>query len=68
MNSATIVILLILFAVAVIPLTVGYNLWLVRSVLPKLAALPPRVARTVLAICIAMPWIVIAIIVWVLLG
>ena len=68
MNSATIVILLILFAVAVIPLTIGYNLWLVRSVLPNMAALPPRVARTVLAICIALPWIIVAIIVWALLG
>lgn len=68
MNSATIVILLILFAVAVIPLTIVYNLWLVRSVLPRLAALPPRVARTVLAMCIALPWIMVAIIVWTLLG
>ena len=68
MHGVTIVILLTLFAVAVIPLTIGYNLWLVRSVLPKLAALPPRVARTVLAICIAWPWIVIAIILWAILG
>lgn len=68
MNSATIVILLILFAVAVIPLTIVYNLWLVRSVVPRLAALPPRAERTVLAMCIALPWITVAIIVWTLLG
>ena len=68
MHSVAIVMLLTLCAVAVIPLTIGYNLWLVRSVLPRLAALPARVARTVLAICIALPWIVIAIVLWVLLG
>lgn len=47
MQGITIAILLTIFALMVIPLTIGYYLWLARTVLPRVAALPPRVAIVV---------------------
>ncbi|HEV2073872.1 MAG TPA: hypothetical protein VGR29_09550 [Thermomicrobiales bacterium] len=65
MQAVGIVILLTVFALAVIPLTIAYYLWLARTVLPRVAAaLPPRSARMVLAMCIALPWFVVALAVW----
>jgi hypothetical protein len=65
MQGVGVVFLLTLFALAVIPLTIGYYLWLARTVLPRIAAaLPPRSARMVLAMCIALPWFVVAVTVW----
>jgi hypothetical protein len=55
----SVVIVLTVFALAVIPLTAWYYLWLARAVLPRVrSVLPPRIARTVLALCIALPWCV----------
>jgi hypothetical protein len=68
-QAVGIVVLLTLFALVVIPLTIGYYLWLARSVLPRVAAaLPPRSARMVLAMCIALPWFVVAVTVWLFQG
>ena len=64
MQGAVIVILLTVFALAVIPLTIGYYLWLARTVVPRVASLPPAIARRILAMYIALPWIVIAVTVW----
>ena len=65
MQAVGIVILLTVFALAVVPLTIAYYLWLARTVLPRVAAaLPPRSARMVLAMCIALPWFVVALTVW----
>ncbi len=65
MQGTGIVILLTVFALVMIPLTIGYYLWLARSVLPRVAAaLPPRSARMVLAMCIAFPWFVVAVMAW----
>jgi hypothetical protein len=65
MQAVGIVIVLTVFALAVIPLTTAYYLWLARTVLPRVgAALPSRTARTVLAMCIALPWFVGALLLW----
>ncbi len=65
MQAVGIVILLTVFALGVIPLTIAYHLWPARTVLPRVAAaLPPRSARMVLAMCIALPWFLVALTVW----
>ena len=64
MQGAGIVILLTLFALVMIPLTIGYYLWLARTVLPKVATLPPLIARMVLAMCVALPWLAATLAVW----
>ena len=65
MQAVGIVILLTVFALAVIPLTIAYYLWLAGIVLPRVAAaLPLRSARMVLAMCIALPWFVVALALW----
>lgn len=69
MQAVGIVILLTLFALVVIPLSIGCYLWLARTVLPRVAAaLPPRSARMVLAMWIALPWFVVALTVWLFRG
>lgn len=64
MEGVFIVILITVLALAVIPLTIGYYLWLSRTVVPKVIVLPPLIARTVLAMCIAFPWFAMALVVW----
>lgn len=68
MGTAVIVIVLTLFAVAMIPAMIGYYLWLDRTVLPRLLRAPTRLARTILAVCIALPWIVSVLIAWLVRG
>ncbi len=46
MYPAVIVVLLTVLAVALIPLTIGYYLWLARHVAPRVASLPTRIARS----------------------
>jgi hypothetical protein len=64
MQTAVIVLLLAVFAVAVIPIVIGYYLWLARSIVPKTIILPPLLARTAIALCVALPWIASALILW----
>ena len=62
------VALLTLAAVALVPVTIGYYLWLARFVAPRLVFLPTRLAITVLAVWVAMPWIVLAAAAWLVWG
>jgi hypothetical protein len=64
MQTTAIVLMLLLFAVALIPVSIGYYLWLARSIVPRTVALPPLLARTALALCVALPWIAIALVLW----
>ncbi len=64
-DAAAIVALLTLLAVVLIPATIVYYLWLVRHVAPRLISLPTRLAITILALWVALPWIVLAIALWV---
>ncbi|MDQ4045680.1 MAG: hypothetical protein M3173_09575 [Chloroflexota bacterium] len=64
MQTVGIVIALTLFAVAMIPLIAWYYLWLARRVLPRLLDLPAGIARTALAVTIALPWILAALVAW----
>ena len=59
-----IVVVLAVLAVAVIPVTVGYCLWLARHVAPRLASLPTRLAIAILGLWVALPWIALATAVW----
>ena len=63
-HPAIIVALLVLLAIAVIPITVRYYLWLARHVLPRLVPLPIRLAIVILGLWIALPWIVLTTAVW----
>ncbi len=63
-EAALIVALLAGLAVAVIPATVGYYLWLARHVAPRLVPLPARLAIAILGLWVALPWAVLAAAVW----
>jgi hypothetical protein len=60
MHPAAIVLLLTLAAMAVAPLLIAYDLWLMRAVVPTVLRLHARLVRPVLALSIALPWIVAA--------
>ncbi len=60
--------LLTLVAVALIPVTIGYYLWLARSIAPRLASLPIRLAITILAVWVALPWIALTAAIWLAWG
>lgn len=64
MQPALIVVLLTLLAVALIPVSIGYYLWLARNVAPRVAFLPTRIAIMILGVWIALPWLVVAAAVW----
>jgi hypothetical protein len=64
MHPVPIVVLLTLLAVAIIPVSIGYYLWLARHVAPRVAFLPTRIVIMILAIWIALPWLVVAAAVW----
>ncbi len=59
-----IVVVLTLLAVALIPATTGYYLWLAQHLAPRLVVLPTRLAIAILGGWIALPWIVLALVVW----
>ncbi len=63
-GAAGIIALLTLLAVALIPTTIGYYLWLARHVAPRLVSLPTRLAITILALWVALPWVALAAAVW----
>lgn len=52
-----IVVVLTVLAVALIPVMVGYYLWLGRHIAPRLVFLPPRLAIAVLGFWVALPWL-----------
>ncbi len=58
------VVLLTVAAVARIPVTIGYYLWLARSVAPRLVSLSTRLAITILAVWVALPLILLTAAVW----
>ena len=64
-DAAAIVALPTLLAVGLIPVTIAYYLWLARHVAPCLVPLPTRLAVAILALWIALPWVVLAIALWV---
>ncbi len=68
MSPALLVAVLTLAAVALIPVAIGYYLWLARHVAPRLVALPTRLAVTIVAIWVALPWILLTAAGWLLWG
>ncbi len=65
MADAAIVALLTLLAVVLIPATIAYYRWLARHVVHRLVPLPMRLAISILALWVALPWVVLAIAFWV---
>jgi hypothetical protein len=53
---------------AIVPLTNGYAFWLVNHLVPRLSDLPVPVARMITALCLALPWLVLAGAVWAAFG
>ncbi len=67
-NPAGIVALLALLAMALIPASIMYYLWLAKHVAPCLVALPTRLAISVLALWVALPWVLGATVLWLARG
>ena len=63
-NAAASVALVPLFAVALMPATMVYYLWLARHVAPRLVSQPIRLAITILALWVALPWVLLTVAVW----
>jgi len=64
----TVVVVLAALAVAIVPVSVAYALWLARHVAPRLAFLPTRLAIAVLGLWIVLPWVVLAAVAWLVAG
>lgn len=64
MQTAALVLVVAVLAVAVVPIMIGYYLWLARSIVPRTVVLPPLLARTAIALCVALPWVASAFILW----
>ena len=64
-DAGAVVALLTLLAVGLIPATIAYYLWLARHVAPRLVSLPTRLVITILALWVALPWVVLATALWV---
>ena len=62
--QAMLVAALTVLAIAVIPVTARYYLWLARHVLPHLVPLPIRLAIVILGLWVALPWIALTMAVW----
>jgi hypothetical protein len=56
---------LVLFAIAIIPLSIWYYFLLGRHFAPRLVALPILLAITIFAFAAALPWIIFASVVWI---
>ncbi|MDP9366337.1 MAG: hypothetical protein M3Q10_19300 [Chloroflexota bacterium] len=61
----TVVVVLAALAVAIVPVSVAYSHWLARNVAPRLAFLPTRLAIAVLGAWVALPWVALAAVAWV---
>ena len=59
-----IVAVLTVLAVAVIPVTIGYYVWLGRHVAPRLVSVPTRLAIAILGLWVALPWIALTTALW----
>jgi hypothetical protein len=67
-SGAVAAVVAVVLAVAIVPATIGYALWVGNHVTPRLVNLPIVFARMIAAFCLALPWIVIAGVVWVVWG
>jgi hypothetical protein len=67
-GGTLLIFLVIVLAIAVIPATIGYYFWLARNVAPRVAWMPPRVAVPVMAFWIALPCLLLAVTMWLLVG
>lgn len=59
-----IAIALALFAVVIIPLSIAYYAWLGRHLAPRLVALPIILGISIFALVAALPWLIVATLVW----
>jgi hypothetical protein len=57
---------LVLFAIAIIPLSIWYYFLLGRHVAPRLVPLPILLAITIFAFAAALPWIIFASLIWII--
>ncbi|MCO5175951.1 MAG: hypothetical protein M9890_03110 [Thermomicrobiales bacterium] len=53
-----------LVACAIVPLTLIYYRWLARAIAPRVLWLPLPVGMTIIACCVAAPWLVVLALVW----
>jgi hypothetical protein len=56
--------LVILAAIAMIPVTIAYYFWIARHVAPLLLPLPMPLGMTIIALWVAAPWALLAVILW----
>lgn len=59
------VALIVVAALAAIPLSILYYLWIARHVAPRVTWLPLLVGMTVVAGCVAAPWLALIAAVWI---
>lgn len=60
------VLLIAVAALAAIPLSIVYYLWIARQVAPRVAWLPIPVGMTIVAVWVAAPWLALLVAVWLL--
>lgn len=58
------VLLIVAGALAAIPLTILYYLWIARHVAPRVSWLPIPVGMTIVAVWVAAPWLMLLAAVW----
>ncbi len=63
-DAIAVVALVTLLAVVLIPVSIAYYVLLARHVAPRVAHLPTRLAIFILGLWIALPWLVLATVVW----
>ncbi|HMM41456.1 MAG TPA: hypothetical protein PKA95_06105 [Thermomicrobiales bacterium] len=59
------VLLIVVAALAAIPLSIVYYLWIARHVAPRVAWLPIPVGMTIVAAWVAAPWLALLAAVWI---
>jgi hypothetical protein len=58
------VALAVLFAVVMLPITIAYYFWIARHVAPYLLPLPLPLGMTIVALWVAAPWALFAVVIW----
>lgn len=53
-----------LMALLLIPVTIAYYFWIARHIAPYLVPLPIPLGMTIIALWVAAPWALFAVIIW----
>jgi hypothetical protein len=58
------VALVVLAAIMMIPVTIVYYFWIARHIAPHLVPLPMPLGMTIIALWVAAPWALVAVVLW----